>query len=74
MIFRFCRLAHSLNTVYTGYKPGIVETTGQRDNIHTFPAIQRLAVALTEIDEHLAIALPHVLRHSKDTGHIVVEE
>lgn len=33
-----------------------------------------LAVLLTEINEHLAIALSHVLRHGKDTGYIVVEE
>ena len=29
---------------------------------------------LTEVDEHLAVALPHVLRHGQDTGHVVVEE
>lgn len=33
-----------------------------------------LAVSLTEINEHLAISLSHVLRHGKDTGYIVVEE
>lgn len=63
-----------LIVVYIGYKPGIVGTTGQKDNILMFPAIRSLAVSLTEINEHLAIALPHVLRHSKDTGYIVVEE
>lgn len=35
---------------------------------------QAAAVALTEIDEHLAIALSHVLRHGEDTRHVVVEE
>lgn len=29
---------------------------------------------LTEVDEHLAIALPHVLWHSEDAGHVVVQE
>lgn len=57
-----------------GHTPGVVETAGQKDNIHMFPAIRSLAVSLTEINEHLAVALPHVLRHSKDTGYIVVEE
>lgn len=33
-----------------------------------------LAVSLTEINEHLAITLSHVLRHGKDTGYVVVEE
>lgn len=28
----------------------------------------------TEVNEHLAKALPHVLRHRQDTGNIVVEE
>lgn len=28
----------------------------------------------TEVNEHLAKALPHVLRHCQDTGDIVVEE
>lgn len=35
---------------------------------------QAVAVPLTEIDEHLAIALSHVLRHGEDTRHVVVEE
>lgn len=29
---------------------------------------------LTEVYEHLAVALPHVLRHGEDAGHIVVQE
>lgn len=29
---------------------------------------------LTEINQHLAVALPHVLWHSQDTGHIVIQE
>lgn len=29
---------------------------------------------LTEINEHLAVALPHVLWHSQDTGNIVIQE
>lgn len=73
MLCRFCQLTHSIS-VYTGDKPGIVEAQGQNDNIHVSPSIRSLAVSLTEINEHLAVALPHVLRHSKDTGHIVVEE
>lgn len=36
--------------------------------------VRALADSLTEIDEHLAITLSHVLRHGKDTGHVVVEE
>lgn len=28
----------------------------------------------TEVNEHLAKALPHVLWHRQDTGYIVVEE
>lgn len=32
------------------------------------------ACALTEVDEHLAVALPHVLRHGEDAGHVVVQE
>lgn len=40
----------------------------------TVPAMWSWAVSLTEINEHLAIALSHVLRHGKDTGYIIVEE
>lgn len=29
---------------------------------------------LTEVNKHLAKALPHVLRHCQDARHIVVEE
>lgn len=29
---------------------------------------------LTEVDEHLAVALPHVLRHRQDAGHVVIQE
>ncbi len=29
---------------------------------------------LTEVNQHLAVALPHVLWHSQDTGHIVIQE
>lgn len=29
---------------------------------------------LTKVDEHFAIALPHILRHGEDAGHIVVQE
>ena len=29
---------------------------------------------LTEVDEHLAVALPHVLRHGEDARHVVVQE
>lgn len=29
---------------------------------------------LTEVYEHLAVALPHVLRHGEDAGHVVVQE
>ena len=58
--------------------PGTTGTTGQKDdNVPIAPApcgAWALAVSLTEINEHLAIALSHVLRHGKDTGHIVVEE
>lgn len=54
------------------------ETMGQKeDNIPTVPApcgARAIAVSLTEINEHLAIALSHVLRHGKDTGYVVVEE
>lgn len=32
------------------------------------------ARALTEVDEHLAVTLPHVLRHGEDAGHVVVQE
>lgn len=38
------------------------------------PTMWSLAASLTEINEHLAIALSHVLRHGKDTGYIVVEK
>lgn len=31
-------------------------------------------LVLTEVNQHLAITLPHILRHSEDTGHVVVEE
>lgn len=30
--------------------------------------------ALTEVYEHLAVALPHVLWHGEDAGHVVVQE
>lgn len=29
---------------------------------------------LTEVDEHLAVTLPHVLGHGEDAGHVVVQE
>ena len=29
---------------------------------------------LTEVYEHLAVALPHVLWHGEDAGHVVVQE
>ena len=29
---------------------------------------------LTEVNDHLAVAAPHVRRQGKDTGHVVVEE
>lgn len=29
---------------------------------------------LTEVYEHLAVTLPHVLWHSEDAGHVVVQE
>lgn len=65
---------HSLATCL----PGTTGTTEQKDdNVPIAPApcgAWALAVSLTEINEHLAIALSHVLRHGKDTGHIVVEE
>lgn len=32
------------------------------------------AGVLTEVYEHLAVTLPHVLRHGEDAGHIIVQE
>lgn len=29
---------------------------------------------LTEVNEHFAVALSHVLGHGQDAGHVVVEE
>lgn len=29
---------------------------------------------LTEVYEHLAVTLPHVLRHGEDAGYVVVQE
>ena len=31
-------------------------------------------IILTEVNEHLAKALPHVLWHRQDTGYVVVKE
>ena len=78
-MFRFFPLTHSLNiSVISPYarncedRPQDKETTML--HIVRACATYDLAVLLTEINEHLAIALSHVLRHGKDTGYIVVEE
>lgn len=34
---------------------------------------RRMSV-LTEVYKHLAVALPHVLRHGEDAGHVVVQK
>lgn len=34
----------------------------------------RAVLVLTEVNEHLSVALPHVLRHGEDAGHVVVQE
>ena len=79
-MFRFLPLTHSLNpSVIPLRARNCIDRSQDKktnNNIHMVPACGTydFPVSLTEINEHLAIALSHVLRHGKDTGYIVVEE